>query len=163
MSEITNPRQVILVTSRSKVDILGKEAVKDNIMTLAWHMPCSFNPELYAISVGKQRYSHQLIHESKVFAVNFIPFSLEEKALFCGTHSGEHLDKFEAARLTKEECDKIDCCRIKEAIAYIECEVIDEIEAGDHTIFIGKVLNSSVTKHDKRLFQSIGRKFTTTI
>ncbi len=161
MSELTDPRQVILVTSREEMDILGKKQVKDNIITIAWHMPVSFNPKLYAISVGKTRFSCEIIKKSKAFVVNFIPFELKDKALLVGTKSGMHIDKFKEAGLTKEECDNIDCPRIKEALAYIECEVINEVDAGDHIIYIGKVLNSNIKKAGKRLLQQ-EKDFTTT-
>ena len=163
MPAISNPRQVILVTSRAVTDIFGKETTKDDAITVTWHMPCSHDPELYAVCIGKKRFSYSLIMKSGVFAVNFIPQSFEEKALFCGTHSGEHIDKFRQAGIAKEECDNIDCSRITDAVAYIECEVVNEIEAGDHVIFIGKVLSSATKNDKKRLFQAIGSRFTTTL
>jgi len=153
MSELTDPRQVILVTSREEMDIMGKKQVKDNIITIAWHMPVSFDPRLYAISVGKTRFSADVISKSKVFAVNFVPFSLKDKALLVGTKSGRHMDKFAETGLGKEECSSVDCPRIKEALAYIECEVVNEVDAGDHIVFIGKVVNSAVEKGGKRLLQ----------
>ena len=161
MSELTDPRQVILVTSREEMDIMGKKEVKDNIITIAWHMPVSFNPNLYAISIGKTRFSCEIIKKSKAFAVNFVPFELKKQVLVCGTKSGIHIDKFKEAGLTKEECKSIDCPRIKEALAYIECEVINEVDAGDHIIFVGKVLNSEIKKNGKRLLQR-GNDFVTT-
>jgi len=156
MSELTDPRQVVLVSCREEMDIMGKKQVKDNIITLAWHMPVSFNPNLYAISVGKTRFSCEVIKKSKAFVVNFVPFSLKDKALICGTKSGAHIDKFEEAGLSKEEASNVDCPRIKEALAYIECEVVEEVDAGDHIIFIGKVLNSKVKREGKRLMQKAG-------
>ena len=166
MPSINNPRQVILVSSRADIEIMGRKQVKDDIITLAWHMPASFNPELYAISIGKTRFSHKLISDSKVFVINFIPYELKKQALFCGTRSGEHIDKFKEAGLTKEEAEKIDCPRIKEAIAYHECEAINQIDTGDHTIFIGKIVNSELKANKKRLFQGDsslkGHGFTTT-
>jgi len=153
MPSINNPRQVILVSSRSHTDIMGKQEQKEDIITLAWHMPTSFQPELYSISIGKTRFSHKLISDSKVFVINFIPYELEKQALFCGTHSGSHMDKFKESGLTKEESQSIDCPRIKEAIAYHECEVINQIDTGDHTIFIGKVVNSESKADKKRLLQ----------
>ncbi len=144
MSELDDPRQVVLVTCREEMNILGKKEVKDNIITIAWHMPVSFDPPLYAISVGKTRFSCEIIKKSKAFAVNFISFELKNQALFCGTKSGIHIDKFKEAELTKEECKNLDCPRIKEALAYIECEVTNEIDAGDHIIFIGKIINSKI-------------------
>ena len=165
MPSIYNPRQVILVTSRAEIEIIGKDVVKEDIITLSWHMPVSFDPAIYAIAIGKSKFSSKLIQKSGVFAVNFIPKELEKQALFCGTHSGQHTDKFKETGLTREEAEKIECPRVKEALAYIECELINTVEAGDHYIFIGKVINSAEKGHGKRLFQSpsaTGYKFTTT-
>ncbi|HLC96626.1 MAG TPA: flavin reductase family protein [Candidatus Nanoarchaeia archaeon] len=161
MSNLYNPRQVVLVTSRAEVRILGKETEKDDIITVTWHTPVSKEPELYAISIGNTRFSKKLIDKSKCFAVNFIPFDLKEAAVVCGTKTGEHLDKFREANLTMEEADSIDCGRLKEAVGYIECEVINEINAGDHTIYIGKIVSSSLKKDKERLLQG-GADFTTT-
>ena len=163
MPSINNPRQVILVTSREEVEVMGKTIPKDNIITVAWHMPVSHEPMLYAVAIGKTRFSAKLIKISKSFVVNFVPKSLEKAAVICGTTSGEHADKFEKAGLTKEEAQNIDCPKIKEAIGYLECEVINEIEAGDHIIFIGQIVNAELKKSERRLFQAHESGFTTTI
>lgn len=163
MSEITHPRQVVLISSRANVEIMGKEQTKDNVMTIAWHMQTSFKPELYAISIGKTRFSHKLIKKSRVFVVNFMSHKNEKEVLLCGRTAGEHVDKFKKANLTKLEAEKIDCPIVKEAIAYLECEVIDELDTGDHTVFVGKVVKSDLNKQDRRPFQLTGNDFTTTI
>ena len=164
MGEITSPRQVILVSCRAEIKsrFSPEKEVKDNIITLAWHMPVSFEPLLYAISVGKERYSLDIIKKGNVFVVNFMPFELKKEVLFCGRHSGEVIDKFKEAGLKKEEAETIDCPRIKQALGYLECEVVNQIEAGDHIIFIGKVLKKELKKNIKRIFQTKDR-FTTTI
>ncbi len=154
MSELTDPRQVVLVSSRAEMDILGKKILKDNIITIAWHMPVSFEPNLYAVSIGKTRFSCGMIKKSKAFVVNFVPFSMQKEAVICGTKSGMHVDKFDEAKLKKEDAKSVDCARIKGALAYIECEVVNEVDAGDHIIFIGKVLSSEIKKNGKRLFQN---------
>lgn len=161
MSLINGPRQVILVTTRANVDIMGKEQSKDDIITLAWHMPTSFNPALYAISVGKNRFSLKLIQISKVFVVNFMPASSKKDIIYCGSRSGEYLNKFKDTGLEKVEAETVDCPRIKQALGYIECEVINEIDAGDHIIFVGKILKSELTKEEKRLYHIEGDKFAT--
>ena len=71
-------------------------------------------------------------------------------------------DKFEESKVTKEDCDTIDCCRITESVGYLECELVDEIEVGDHVLFIGKVLNKKLNEESKRLFHKGGSEFTTT-
>lgn len=164
LRDVAYPRQVILVSCRGEVKekFSPNKVTKDNVLTLSWHMPMSYDPPLYAIAIGKGKYSLNLIKESNVFVVNFMPIELEKEVLFCGRNSGEHMDKFEETGLEKEEADKIDCCRIKQALAYLECEVVNEIEAGDHIIIIGKILNIGNNKEGKRIYQVKGDKFTTT-
>lgn len=160
--KLYGPRQAVLVTCRGKVEILGRVKEKDNIISVAWHTPLSVEPFMYAIAVGKTRFSLKLIKESGVFAVNFISKKMQEEVVYCGRHSGEHLDKFSETGLKKEECEKIDCPRLADALGYLECEVVDEIETGDHVLFIAKVINSKLEKEDKRLFHITGNEFTTT-
>ena len=154
ITTLTNPRQTVLVTCRYKG--------KDNIITLDWHTPLSFNPMMYAISVGKTRYSLELIRKSKVFVVNFMGKDFEKEVLFCGRHSGRNCDKFAETGLKKEEAEKIDCPRIKEALGFLECKVANKVEAGDHILFIAEVVNSSLKTKGKRLFHLFRDKFTTT-
>ncbi len=118
--EIYKPRQVILVTTKGFVEILGKKIEKDNVFTLSWHMPVSMNPPLYAIAISKHRFSYKLIKDSGVFCVNFVPKELQKQALFCGSHTGEHMDKFKEAKLTRKQCSRIDCPAIKESLGHLE-------------------------------------------
>lgn len=154
ITTLTNPLQTILVTCRHKG--------KDNIITMDWHTPLSFNPMIYAISVGKTRYSLELIKNSKVFVVNFMSKKFEKEILFCGRNSGRNCDKFAQTGLTKEESEKIDCPRIREALGFLECKVLQLIEVGDHVLFIAEVINSGLKKHGKRLFHLHEDQFTTT-
>ncbi len=153
MPEIDGPRQVILVTCRDRG--------KDNIITVAWHMPTSFSPTLYAISIGKTRFSHGMIMDTGRFCVNFMPAEQKEGMAACGTTSGKSSDKFEASGFDKVECKKIDCPRIGQAIGFLECEVVGSIETGDHTVFIGKVLDSKTMGSGKRLYHITGSRYTT--
>lgn len=75
------PEQIVLVTS---VDTIGKP----NIITMGWSMFRSGSPPMIAISVGKTRYSHKLISQTKEFVYTFLGEDLEKEMLHCGTHSG---------------------------------------------------------------------------
>lgn len=165
MSDLVKPRQVVLLSSRHHFkQRLEKQATeKDNIMTIAWHTPLSHKPEMYGVAVRKSAFSWRMIKESRVFCVNFIAKELEKQAIICGTKSGEHVDKYKEAGLTMEECDLIDCGRIKEAEAWLECEVVNEVDTGDHTFFVANVMRSGGAGIRKRLFQSKTRSFTTTL
>ncbi|MEA3430053.1 MAG: flavin reductase family protein [Nanoarchaeota archaeon] len=156
MLQTSYPRQVILISSRLDN--------KDNIMTVSWHMPVSFKPELYAFSISKKRHTFELIEQSNVFAINFISKDQEQIAVDVGTHSGFRKNKFEMFKIDKEECERIDCPVMKDAVAVLECKVVNNIEAGDHVIIIGEVLNRKINTKERRLFQSgTGDRFTTTV
>lgn len=141
-----------MVTCRGQAEIFGKSVQKDNIITVNWHMPASFRPPLYALSIGKTRFSLGLIRSSRCFAVNFVDYLMKDAALICGSESGMSTDKFRKAGLSKTECQAIDCPRIKGCLAFLECEVVNEVDAGDHVIFIGKIIKKELLNESKRLF-----------
>jgi len=163
MFDILNPRQTVLISCSGNDVLMGKEVVKDNITPTDCHMPCSFDPMYYAIALHKERYSIKLIRESKMFIVNFMPYEKESEVANAGKKFGGHIEKFDEVFLTKEESDTLDCVRVKEALAYIECRVIEETVVGDHVMFIAKVTHSYEKNKGKRLFHLKGGEFTTTV
>lgn len=153
MTNIFGSRQVILITSRNKD--------KNNIMTASWHTPISLNPPTYAVAIEKKSHTHSLVNSSKVFTVNFIPHSLKNLAIEVGTKSGILHNK--TSNLKLKETEKIDCSYLEEAIAHLECELINQIDHEDYTLFIGKILNKETHSYDKRLHHTSGEEFTTTL
>ena len=162
MKTLIGPRQTILVTVRGMADIYGTRKIIDNVLSVDWHMPCSFDHFFYAISIKKTHLTYQLILQSKIFVVNFIPDNMEDAVLFCGTHSGLHIDKFKEAKLFKLDSGVVDCCKIAGALGYLECEVAYEHDCGDHAVFFGKVIHKEVKQDSKRLFHKYDNLFTTT-
>jgi len=146
------PKQTILVTCISKDG-------KPNIMTAVWATPVSFDPPYLAICIGKKRYSHNLIKETKEFALNFPSAEMKDAVVICGSISGKNTDKFKEANLTQLKAKKIKAPLIKECLASIECKVVNEINAGDHTIFVGEVLAAQKNKEGKILLDKGGENF----
>ena len=128
------PMQAVLVTCKNGKDIT-------NIITIAWHTTISKKPPLYGISIAPSRYSHDLIKKSKEFVINFAPYALAEKINFCGTHSGRKINKINETNLTLIPGKKTKTPLIKECFAHFECKLYDEFTIGDHTMFIGEVVN----------------------
>lgn len=112
---------------------------KVNGMTAVWVARSSFKPPLLSVSIGKQRYSHDLIRESGVFALNI----LSEKQIAQGKHfgfkSGKNTDKFKDIEYTT--C-KTGSPILKDIAGYLDCKVVNSCDAGDHTIFVGEVLDA---------------------
>jgi len=129
---------------------------KPNIISLGWCMPTSFDPPMMAISVGKTRYSHQLISESGEFVVAFPSEEMGEEVLYCGTHSGRDVDKFKETGLVAVPAKKVRPPLIEGCVANFECRVVGEIETGDHTIFVGEIVAAHVSEEEKRRLYNLG-------
>lgn len=113
---------------------------KDNIITLAMCHVFSFDPPYIGVGIGLKRYSHGLFRASKDFAVNIPSKRILKAVKICGSKSGRRTDKFEASGLTRQKARKIRAPLIVECPVNIECVKVDEIEAGDHTWFIGEIV-----------------------
>lgn len=137
--------------------VLGTVASeKDNIITLAMCHVFSFRPPLMGVGIGPRRFSHGLFKESKDFAVNVPDKSMLRAVEICGSKSGRKVDKFEAAGLTREKPAKITAPLIAECPVNIECVKVKEVDAGDHTWFIGEIVaarrDDSYDKGDMLLY-----------
>ncbi len=161
---IFNPRQTVLITCSGPATVLGKKVEnQEEIIPLDWHSPASHEPPKYAIFLSKLLCATEIIRESRVFAVNFMPYTAKDKVLRAGLEHGEFTQKFDSIGFTRGMCEKIDCPKISEASGHLECEVENETDCGDHILFIGKVVWSELHKKEKRLFHVDGMEFTTTM
>jgi len=120
---------------------------KDNIITLATCHMFSFRPPLVGIGVNPKRYSHELLKASKDFALNIPDRNLLKATEICGLKSGRRVDKFQAAGLTKEKAEKISAPLLAECPVNIECVKVNEVDAGDHTWFIGEIVAARKNEH----------------
>ncbi len=128
--------------------ITTKKGDKVNGMTAAWVSRASFKPPLLSVSIGKTRYSHGLIKDSGVFAVNV----LSDKQIAAGKHfgfkSGRKTDKFEDIEY---ETRKTGSPILQDTAGYFDCKVVKACDAGDHTIFIGEVVDAEVNEDNHPL------------
>jgi len=123
------------------VSCVGK-AGKPNITTLAWAMPTSGSPPLLAISLAPRRHSHALIEESGDFVVNIPTLEILQAVYACGSLSGRSFDKFKKTNLTPIPGKKVKAPAIRECVAHLECTVEGKFTTGDHTVFVGKIVEA---------------------
>ena len=127
-----------------------------NPMTIGWFMPVSMKPAMIAIAVGRDRHTLEAIRLRREFTLAFLSEPQADLARYFGTHSGRDTDKFEATGCATIPAEKIDSRLIKDAVANFECAVRQEVEAGDHIVFIGEVLRALVTDNPvNRMFTLI--------
>lgn len=122
------PLPVVLVS-------VADEQGKDNIITVAWAGTVCTNPPMVSISVRPERYSYQMLMDTKEFVINLTTEKLAYATDYCGVKSGRDVDKFKAMRLTRQQASHVGVPMIKESPVSIECRVREIKEYGSHSVF----------------------------
>jgi flavin reductase (DIM6/NTAB) family NADH-FMN oxidoreductase RutF len=86
-------------------------------------------------------YTYQNIKEQKAFTVSIPSETYTKEADYFGITSGKNVDKFLATGLTPVKSDLVDAPYVKEFPMVIECKVIQIVEIGLHTEFIGEIMD----------------------
>lgn len=97
-------------------------------------------PSTIAVSINKENLTHSYIQASRVFSVSIL--SEETPMTFIGLFgfkSGRDIDKFKNIkyRIGKTGSPIV----LDNAVAYLEVKLIQELECGSHTIFVGEVVD----------------------
>jgi flavin reductase (DIM6/NTAB) family NADH-FMN oxidoreductase RutF len=112
-----------------------------NGMTAAWVSQVSLNPLLIMASIAPSRYSHRLIRDSGTFAINVLDSSQVELAKRFGYKSGRKVDKFAGLEWVSGATG---APILPQAYAYFDLKLVDTFSAGDHTLFVGQVVEAKI-------------------
>lgn len=133
------PNALALVGSRA-----GDER---NAMTTSWISQLSMEPVLIGIGVDNDAVTHRLISDGGVFTVNlwdaddtkvFVKFS-KPATYEDGTLNGRSFTEASTGAPVFDE-----------AIAWMDCEVRQQLDLGTHTLFIGEVVDTAVNDDEAR-------------
>jgi len=121
-------------------------------MIAGWNMKCSSEPPLFAVSLSKKGYTHKLIRQSKEFVIAVPNKELEREVKFFGSKHGDKVNKFNETKIETAKAKFVRSPLLKKATVNFECRLEQEVDSGDHVIFIGGILASYVNKNKKVLF-----------
>ena len=102
-------------------------------------------PPTIAVSINKNNLTHEFIKESKVFTASIL--SQDTPLSFIGHFgfkSGRDIDKLEGIsyKIGETQAPVV----TENALAYLEARVIQEMDVGTHTIFVGELVGADVIK-----------------
>ena len=143
------PEQVVIAIAKDKNG-------KANPVTLGWTMIVSGAPAMMAIAVAKRHYSIEAITHSKSFTIAFPSSEMADAALFFGSKSGWNVDKLAEFDCKTEPAKAIDSVLLSDAVANFECTLESQMPAGDHVIFVGKVVSSHTNTEPKKRLYTVG-------
>jgi flavin reductase (DIM6/NTAB) family NADH-FMN oxidoreductase RutF len=120
-----------------------------NAMTLNLAAQVSFDPKWLGISVEREAFTHELISAGGVFALCLI--DREDRAIV------RKFTKPVVVDLTAQTLNEFPYLDgpvtgapvLAQSVAYAECEVRQPVEIGDHTLFLGEVVNAAFLKDEE--------------
>jgi flavin reductase (DIM6/NTAB) family NADH-FMN oxidoreductase RutF len=101
----------------------------------------SLEPPLVSVCLARTLYTHDLLQQSQLFAVSILATDQVEIGQRFAGLIPEIEDRFEGLRY---QVAVTGCPIIPGCLAWVDCRVHSSLEAGDHTIFVGEVLEAEV-------------------
>ena len=116
-----------------------------NAMTMNWATQVSSAPKLLAVAIERTAFTHELVTTGRVFSLNLI----------------EREDRAIVRKFTKPVDVDLDARTLNgfpyhdgatgspildQALAYLDCEVRESVPVGDHTLFLGEVVDAAFQK-----------------
>jgi flavin reductase len=126
--------------------ITSADGAKKNGMTATAVCSVSSDPPSALIIVNKSNRSHPIIAGTRAFAVNVLSSNQRQVA----AHFASKLpDPFAEI---PHSIGRTGCPIIAGADAHIECTVIDQMDVGTHTIFVGKIVAAGAANGEPLLY-----------
>jgi flavin reductase (DIM6/NTAB) family NADH-FMN oxidoreductase RutF len=134
------------------VYIIGvKYGTKINGMTAAWVNQVSVQPPMISVAVAKSHYTSELISKAKSFSVNILSPEQMELARKCGFSSGRDQDKLQEEEISYPATGSP---ILNNCAAYLDCKLSNQIEVGDHILFIGTVIKANNKNQPVLIYRS---------
>jgi flavin reductase (DIM6/NTAB) family NADH-FMN oxidoreductase RutF len=113
-------------------------------MTANAFMSVSLHPKLVVVSVSEKAHMLEKIKKSKNYAVNILSADQQELSMI---FAGQIKEKREV------DFDRLSGLPVLQgSIVQVACEVVSEHIEGDHTLFIGKVIDHQLENHEPLIF-----------
>jgi len=123
------PYGIYVLTTRYQDDI--------NAMIASWVSQVSYSPPLVMAAVHVNRYAHGLVEKGGAFALHLL--EREQGPVLSNFKGHDPLAGLEALGW---DTGKTSCPLLKSCIAYMECELRESYRPGNHTLFIGSVVDA---------------------
>jgi flavin reductase (DIM6/NTAB) family NADH-FMN oxidoreductase RutF len=129
-----------------------KNGNDSHAFTGSWLSQCSMKPPRVMLGVRHGTHSLDMLKEGKVFSVNFL--SKQDKKIFEQFFKPTPASGNRFGDVAFHHAQKTGAPVIDQAVQFLECEVKNIFEAGDHSVVIGEVVGAEVLKNEAPLVMS---------
>ena len=130
-------RQVMRKFATGVTILTVRDGKSIHAMTANSFTSVSLDPMLALVCIAKNSTTHEMVSRAEIFAVNILSDAHSAWARRFAHQVTSPVDPFaDIAHHSAETGSPI----LDDAIAYLDCQVVAAHDAGDHTIFVGRVL-----------------------
>ena len=119
-------------------------------MTVSFFSEVAHHPTALWVSIAKTSHTHSLLEQTDQFSLIVLNQNQKQIALDCGLASGR--DRNKCAGLDLYE-NKSGFLFLANALASTSCRVSQRMDIGDHTLFVGQILESDLESRTSHLRQ----------
>jgi flavin reductase (DIM6/NTAB) family NADH-FMN oxidoreductase RutF len=143
-------RRRVLWKMPSGLYVLGStdKGERRNGMTMNWVTQLSFDPKWVGVSVERAAFTHELIEAGGCFAVSFV--DREDRAIVRKFTKPVEVDLAAKTLNGFPYVERVTGAPVlAQAVAFVDCEVRERLEAGDHTLYAGEVVDAAFLKDEE--------------
>ncbi len=148
--EYDKRRRRVLWTMPSGLYVIGsRHEDRRNGMTANWVQQVSFDPKLVAVSVERHALTHELVASGGVFTVNLV--DREDRAIVRKFTKPVDVD-LAACTLNGfpfHDAPRTGAPVLDQAVAFVDCEVRQQVDCGTSTLFVGEVVDAGFQKDEE--------------
>jgi flavin reductase len=138
-----NPQDFRRTVGRFTTGVTVVTTCKDDTlhgMTASSFASLSLDPLLVLVCVDRTAGMHELLPETGTFAVTILSADQAEASVwFASPRRPSGTDQFDGVEW--ERAPVTGCPVLKGGVAWLDCRVVSAHDGGDHTIFVGEVLD----------------------
>jgi len=132
----------------------------ENIMSAEWTHHISYSPGLIAVCINFDDATHANIKETKEFGVNIAATGQSIISSVAGGSTGKEVAKIkvlEKLGFKFYKAKKIKTLMVEGVTLNAECKLLQAIKLGDHTMFVGEVVEASANPNKEPLVYHKGK------
>ncbi|HEX2063267.1 MAG TPA: flavin reductase family protein [Acidimicrobiales bacterium] len=142
-------RRRVLWTMPYGLYVVGsRNGDRRNLMTLNWSMQLSFDPKLLGVAIEQGALTKELIDGGQVFSLCVV--DREDRAIVRKFTKPVEFDaESNTANGFPYHDGRTGAPILDQAVAYADCEVRQQFDVGDHTLFVGEVVDARFQKPEE--------------
>jgi len=121
-----------------------------NAMTVSCFSEVAHHPTALWVSIAQNTHTHSLLEQTSEFSLIVLNQTQREIAITCGTVSGKVRDKCADLDVYLNQSGFL---FLRGALASTGCRVRQRLEVGDHTLFVGDIIETELESRKSHLRQ----------